>query len=61
MLAMTVYSGASAVLMPLLGNLMDRVSVRKLMIVGGLCLAGGLRRDLVRHVRSRKSWWFSAC
>ena len=41
MLAMTVYSGASAVLMPLLGNLMDRVSVRKLMILGGLFLAAG--------------------
>jgi MFS family permease len=41
MLAMTVYSAASAVLMPLLGNLMDRVSVRKLMIVGGLFLAAG--------------------
>lgn len=41
MLAMTVYSAASAVLMPLLGNLMDRVSVRRLMILGGLLLAAG--------------------
>lgn len=41
MLAMTVYSGAGAVLMPLLGNLLDRISVKKLMIVGGLCLAAG--------------------
>ncbi|MBW8752996.1 MAG: MFS transporter [Sphingomonadales bacterium] len=41
MLTMTVYSGASAVLMPLVGNLMDRVSVRKLMIAGGVFLAAG--------------------
>jgi MFS family permease len=41
MLAMTVYSAASAVLMPLLGNLMDRVSVKQLMVVGGLILATG--------------------
>jgi MFS family permease len=41
MLSMTVYSAVCAVLMPLLGNLMDRVSVRKLMVLGGLCLAAG--------------------
>jgi len=41
MLAMTVMSGTSAVLMPLLGNLMDRISVRKLMVLGGLLLAAG--------------------
>ena len=41
MLAMTVYSGASAVMMPLIGNLRDRMSVRRLMLVGGLCLAAG--------------------
>jgi MFS family permease len=41
MLSMTVMAGASAVLAPLLGNLMDRFSVRKLMVVGGFCLAGG--------------------
>ncbi len=41
MLAMTVYSGASAVLMPLVGNLMDRVPLRKLMIAGGFLLAAG--------------------
>jgi sugar phosphate permease len=41
MLAMTVLSGTCAVLMPLLGTLMDRVSVRKLMVAGGLLLAAG--------------------
>lgn len=41
MLAMTVMSGAGAVLMPLLGNVMDRVPVRRLMIAGGLLLAAG--------------------
>lgn len=41
MLAMTVYAGASAVLMPLLGNLMDRASVRRLMVLGGLFLTAG--------------------
>lgn len=41
MLSMTVLSGVCAVLMPLLGGLMDRISVRKLMIVGGLCLGVG--------------------
>jgi MFS family permease len=41
MLAMTVLSGTGAVLTPLLGNLMDRVSVRKLMALGGMLLAAG--------------------
>lgn len=41
MLSMTVLSATCAVLMPLLGNLMDRFSVRKLMVLGGLCLAAG--------------------
>ncbi|WP_254514964.1 MFS transporter [Novosphingobium sp. G106] len=49
MLAMTVYSGASAVLMPLLGNLMDRVSVRRLMIAGG----APARRRLCGHLLRR--------
>ena len=41
MLAMTVLAGACALLSPLLGALMDRVSIRKLMAVGGVCLAAG--------------------
>ncbi|EJL21349.1 MFS transporter [Novosphingobium sp. AP12] len=41
MLAMTVLSGTSAVLAPLLGNLMDRVPLRRLMLAGGVCLALG--------------------
>lgn len=41
MLSMTVMAAASAILMPLLGPLMDRISVRKLMVLGGLCLSGG--------------------
>lgn len=41
MLAMTVYSAVSAVLMPLIGNLADRFSVRKLMVAGGCFLAAG--------------------
>ena len=41
MTAMTVLSATCAVLAPLLGNLMDRVSVRKLMVFGGLCLGAG--------------------
>ncbi|MEZ5743720.1 MAG: MFS transporter [Sphingomonadaceae bacterium] len=41
MLTMTVMAGASAVLMPILGNLMDRFSVRVLMVVGGACVALG--------------------
>lgn len=41
MLAMTVLSGVCALLAPLLGTLMDRVAIRKLMVVGGLCLAAG--------------------
>ena len=41
MLAMTVLSGSCAVLSPLLGSLMDRVSVRKLMMGGGVLLACG--------------------
>ncbi|MET0240163.1 MAG: MFS transporter [Sphingobium sp.] len=41
MLAMTVLSGMGAVLTPLLGNLMDRVSVRKLMLIGCVLLSAG--------------------
>jgi MFS family permease len=41
MLTMTVYAAVSAVLMPLVGNLMDRMSVKPLMVLGGLCLAAG--------------------
>ncbi len=41
MLAMTVLSGTCAVLMPFIGHLMDRISVRKLMVAGGLFLAAG--------------------
>ncbi|MDG2005180.1 MAG: MFS transporter [Novosphingobium sp.] len=41
MLSMTVYAAMSAVLMPLLGNLMDRFSVRFLMVAGGMLLAAG--------------------
>lgn len=41
MLSMTVLSGTCALLSPLLGTLMDRVSLRKLMVGGGLFLASG--------------------
>lgn len=41
MLAMTVLSGTCAVLSPVLGALMDRVSLRKLMVGGGILLASG--------------------
>jgi MFS family permease len=41
MLSMTVMAAASAVLMPLLGGVLDRFSVRKLMVLGGLCVSGG--------------------
>ena len=41
MLTMTVLSGACAVLVPFCGNLMDRVSLRWLMVSGGLFLSAG--------------------
>ncbi|MCB2080769.1 MAG: MFS transporter [Novosphingobium sp.] len=41
MLTMTVMSGTCAVLSPLLGTLMDRFSVKTLMVVGGLFLGAG--------------------
>ncbi|MFV8817688.1 MFS transporter [Haliea sp. E17] len=41
MLAMTVLSGACAILSPFLGGLMDRYSLRAIMVVGGLCLGAG--------------------
>lgn len=41
MLTMTVLSGTCAVLAPLLGGLMDKVPLRRLMLVGGLCLGAG--------------------
>ena len=41
MMSMTVLSGTCAVLSPLLGSLMDRVSVRLLMALGGVFLAAG--------------------
>jgi MFS family permease len=41
MLAMTVLSGSCAVLSPLLGTLMDRISIRLMMTTGGVLLAAG--------------------
>jgi MFS family permease len=41
MLSMTVMAGSSALLMPILGTLMDRFSVRVLMVIGGICLSCG--------------------
>jgi MFS family permease len=41
MLAMTVLSGITGLLSPLLGNLMDRISLRAMMITGSLFLAVG--------------------
>lgn len=41
MLTMTVYSGACAIMAPFLGALMDRVSLRWLMPVGGVFLGAG--------------------
>ena len=41
MLAMTVYSAVGAVLMPFVGSLMDRFSVRALMMLGALLLGTG--------------------
>jgi MFS family permease len=41
MLTMTVMAGACAVLAPFLGALLDRVSVNKLMTLGGIMLAAG--------------------
>lgn len=40
MLSMTVMAAASAVLMPFLGGVLDRFSVRKLMVLGGFCVSG---------------------
>jgi MFS family permease len=41
MLTMTVLSGASAVMAPLLGSLLDRLSLRLMMLLGACCLASG--------------------
>lgn len=41
MLAMTVLSGTCAVLSPFIGNLMDRYSLRTMMIAGGVLLGSG--------------------
>jgi MFS family permease len=41
MLAMTVTSGATALLAPLLGGLLDRSSLRKMMVLGVISLAAG--------------------
>ena len=41
MLSMTVLSGTCALLSPFLGTLMDKVSLRLLMVFGGLCLSVG--------------------
>lgn len=40
MLAMTAMAGATAVMSPFAGNLMDRVSLRKLMLIGAALLSG---------------------
>ncbi len=41
MLAMTMLSGVSALLSPVLGNLMDRVPLQRLMMLGALLLGAG--------------------
>ncbi len=41
MLSMTVLSGTCALLSPLIGGLMDRFSLRAMMVLGGLLLAAG--------------------
>jgi MFS family permease len=41
MLAMTVLSGVSAVLSPLLGGLMDKASLKRMMLVGAVLLSSG--------------------
>src|SRR5437879_1522876 len=41
MLAMTVMAGASALLAPMFGGLMDKTSLRRLMVLGGVLLAAG--------------------
>ena len=41
MLSMSLMSGTCVALSPLLGNLMDRVSLKALMVAGGIMLAGG--------------------
>lgn len=41
MLAMTVLSGACVILSPLLGTLMDRLSIKLMMVTGGALLASG--------------------
>ena len=41
MLAMTIMAGTTAVLSPWLGNLMDRVSLRMLMVAGAVMVASG--------------------
>lgn len=40
-LAMTVMSAMGVILSPLIGNLMDRISLKKLMVLGGVLLASG--------------------
>ena len=41
MMAMTMVLVGSGILSPILGQAMERVSIRKLMIAGALCLGGG--------------------
>lgn len=41
MLAMTVMAGVSAVISPVIGNLMDRVSLRLMMLLGAVLLGAG--------------------
>jgi MFS family permease len=41
MLAMTLLSGGTAIMSPLVGNLMDRVPVRRLMMLGAVLLVAG--------------------
>jgi len=41
MLAMTIMSAVTALISPVLGNLMDRTSLRRMMVIGGLTVAAG--------------------
>lgn len=58
MLSMTVLSGVCALLSPLLGSLMDKISLRLLMVVGGLCLSAGYLAISLTSTFNQVLWIF---
>ena len=59
MLAMTVLSGVSALLSPLLGGLMDKTSLKRMMLTGAVLLSAGYATLTLAHSFTQVLWVYA--